>query len=418
MDVLYSHCCGIDVHKQTAVACVVMQGPSGRPTKEIRTFGTMTDELLALAEWLDGCGVTHVAMESTGVYWKPLWNLMENRFTLLLANAQHIKAVPGRKTDVRDCEWLADLLRHGLLKPSYVPDRSQRELRELVRYRTSLVHERTAEVNRLQKTLEGANLKLGDVTSVVVGVSGRAILQAIVAGQEDPAALAELAQGRLRPKRAALERALSGRLADHQRFMLAEQLCHIDALDEMLERVSTEIARRVEPNSMAVELLDGIPGVGRRIAEILLAEIGPDMARFPTAAHLASWAGVCPGNNQSAGKRLGGKVRSGNRWLRTALVEAAQAAGRMRGSYLGAQFRRLMRRRGKQKAAMAVGHSILVIVWHMLTRSAEYQDLGPTYFDERDRQLVQRSLVRRLEGLGYRVALTPYSASPPAPSAA
>ena len=418
MDVLYSHCCGIDVHKQTAVACVVMQGPSGRPTKEIRTFGTMTDELLALADWLDGCGVTHVAMESTGVYWKPLWNLMENRFTLLLANAQHIKAVPGRKTDVRDCEWLADLLRHGLLKPSYVPDRSQRELRELVRYRTSLVHERTAEVNRLQKTLEGANLKLGDVTSVVVGVSGRAILQAIVAGQEDPAALAELAQGRLRPKRAALERALSGRLADHQRFMLAEQLCHIDALDEMLERVSTEIARRVEPNSTAVELLDGIPGVGRRIAEILLAEIGPDMTRFPTAAHLASWAGVCPGNNQSAGKRLGGKVRSGNRWLRTALVEAAQAAGRMRGSYLGAQFRRLMRRRGKQKAAMAVGHSILVIVWHMLTRSAEYQDLGPTYFDERDRRLVERNLVRRLEGLGYRVELTPYGTAPPTPSAA
>jgi transposase len=418
MDVLYSRCCGIDVHKQTAVACVVLQGPSGRPTKEIRTFGTMTDELLALADWLEASGVTHVAMESTGVYWKPLWNLMEDRFTLLLANAQHIKAVPGRKTDVHDCEWLADLLRHGLLKPSYVPDRGQRELRELVRYRTSLVHERTAEVNRLQKTLEGANLKLGDVTSVVVGVSGRAILQAIVCGEEDPAALAELARGRLRPKRAALERALSGRLAEHQRFMLAEQLCHIDALDEMLERVSAEIARRLEPTSAAVELLDGIPGIGRRIAEILIAEIGSDMTRFPSAAHLASWAGVCPGNNQSAGKRLGGKVRSGNRWLRTALVEAAQAAGRTRGTYLGAQFRRLMRRRGKQKAAMAVGHSILVIAWHLLTRSTEYQDLGPTYFDERDRRLVERTLVRRLEGLGYRVALTPYGASPPTPSAA
>jgi transposase len=418
MDVLYSRCCGIDVHKQTAVACVVVQGPSGRPTKEIRTFGTMTDELLALADWLEGSGVTHVAMESTGVYWKPLWNLMEDRFTLLLANAQHIKAVPGRKTDVRDCEWLADLLRHGLLKPSYVPDRGQRELRELVRYRTSLVCERTAEVNRLQKTLEGANLKLGDVTSVVVGVSGRAILQAMVGGEDDPAALAELARGRLRPKRAALERALSGRLAAHQRFMLAEQLCHIDALDEMLERVSEEIARRLEPSSSVVDLLDGIPGVGRRIAEILIAEVGSDMTRFPTAAHLASWAGVCPGNNQSAGKRLGGKVRSGNRWLRTALVEAAQAAGRTRGTDLGAQFRRLMRRRGKQKAAMAVGHSILVIAWHLLTRSSEYQDLGPTYFDERDRRLVERTLVRRLEGLGYRVALTPYGASPLTPAAA
>ncbi len=418
MDVLYSHCCGIDVHKQTAVACVVVPGPNGRPTKEIRTFGTLTDELLALADWLEGSGVTHVAMESTGVYWKPLWNLMEDRFTLLLANAQHIKAVPGRKTDVRDCEWLADLLRHGLLKPSYVPDRSQRELRELVRYRASLVHERTAEVNRLQKTLEGANLKLGDVTSVVVGVSGRAILQAIVGGQENPVVLAELAQGRLRPKRAALERALSGRLADHQRFMLAEQLCHMDALEEMLERVSVEIARRLEPNNTAVELLDGIPGIGRRIAEILVAEIGSDMSRFPTAAHLASWAGMCPGNNQSAGKRLDGKVRSSNRWLRTALVEAAQAVAQTRGTYLGAQFRRLMRRPGKQKAAMAVVHSILVIAWHMLTRSAEYQDLGPSYFEERDRQLVERSLVRRLEGLGYRVALTPYSAAPPSPSAA
>lgn len=418
MEVLYSHCCGIDVHKQTAVACVVVQAATGQATKEIRTFGTMTDELLALADWLTTCGVTLVAMESTGVYWKPLWNLMEDRFTLLLVNAQHVKAVPGRKTDVRDCEWLADLLRHGLLKPSYVPDRSQRELRELVRYRTSLVQERSAEVNRLQKTLEGANLKLGDVTSVVVGVSGRAILRAIVGGEADPSVLADLAKGRLRPKRAALERALSGRLAPHQRFMLAEQLCHIDALEEILERVSVEIADRLEPNDAAIELVDGIPGVGRRIAEILLAEIGSDMSRFPTAGHLASWAGMCPGNNQSAGKRLGGKVRSGNRWLRTALVEAAQAAGRTRGTYLGAQFRRLMARRGRQKAAMAVGHSILVIVWHMLSRSDEYRDLGSTYFDERDRKLVERRLVHRLEGLGYRVALTPYGASAPTPSAA
>jgi transposase len=416
MEVLYSHCCGIDVHKQTAVACVVVQAATGRPTKEVRTFGTMTDELLALADWLETCGVTHVAMESTGVYWKPLWNLMEDRFTLLLANAQHVKALPGRKTDVRDCEWLADLLRHGLLRPSYVPDRAQRELRELVRYRTSLVHERTAEVNRLQKTLEGANLKLGDVTSVVVGVSGRAILQAIVSGETDPATLADLARGRLRSKRIALERALSGRLAAHQRFMLAEQLCHIEAIEEIVERVSSEIVERLRPSAEAIELLDGITGVGRRTAEILLAEVGSDMSRFPSAAHLASWAGMCPGNNQSAGKRLGGKVRSGNRWLRTALVEAAQAAGRTRGTYLGAQFRRLMVRRGKQKAAMAVGHSILVIVWHMLTRFDEYHDLGPTYFDERDRRLVERRLVRRLEGLGYRVALTPYGASPPAPT--
>jgi transposase len=414
MQAIYERCCGIDVHKQTVVPCAVTPGEKGQPRKEIRTFGTMTHELLVLADWLAERGVTHVAMESTGVYWKPLWNLLEGSVDLLLVNAQHVKQVPGRKTDVKDCEWLAELLRHGLLRASFVPDRGRRELRELTRYRATLVRERAAEVNRLQKTLEGANLKLGDVTSVVLGVSGRAILEALVAGTTDPAALAELAVGRLRPKRAALERALAGRLGSHQRFLLAEQLYHIDALEEMLERISAEIAARLEADNDLIERLDGIPGVGRRIAEVLLAEIGTDMSRFPTAGHLASWAGMCPGNHQSAGKRLKGNVRPGNRWLRTNLVEAAQAAGRTHGTYLGAQYRRLAARKGRQKAALAVAHSILVIVWHLLARGTEYSDLGATYFDERDRQLVERRLVRRLEGLGYRVALEPLAAGAPA----
>jgi transposase len=418
VEALYTSCCGIDVHKQTAVACVITAGAKGQVKKEVRTFGTLTDELLALAEWLAEQGVTHIAMESTGVYWRPLWNLLEDRFELILVNAQHVKQVPGRKTDVKDCEWLADLLRHGLLRPSFVPDRAQRELRELVRYRTRLVQERSGEMNRLQKTLEGANVKLGDVTSVVLGVSGRAILRQLVAGATDPGELAGLAKGRLRPKRAALERALSGRMGPHQRFMLAEQLCHVEALEESLERVSAEIAERMRNQTDVVARLDGIPGVGRRLAEVLVAEIGTDMTRFPTAAHLASWAGMCPGNNESGGRRLSGKARHGNRWLKTALVEAAQAAGRMRGSYLGAQLRRLAARRGKQKAVIAVGHSILTIVWHLLTRADEYRDLGANYFDERDRRLVERRLVHRLEGLGYRVALTPYNAVPSAPSAA
>lgn len=414
MEAVYTRCCGIDIHKQTAVACAVTPGADSQPRKEVRTFGTMTDDLLRLGDWLAERGVSHVAMESTGVYWKPLWNLLEGRFSLLLVNAQHVKQVPGRKTDVRDCEWLADLLRHGLLRASFVPDRPQRELRELTRYRATLVQERAAEVNRLQKTLEGANLKLGDVTSVVLGVSGRAILQALVAGTTDPALLAELAVGRLRPKRAALERALAGQFGPHQRFLVGEQLCHIDALDEILERLNAEIAERLRPEHDAIERLDAIPGVGRRLAEILVAEVGSDMARFPTAGHLASWAGMCPGNNQSGGKRLSGKTRPGNRWLKTALVEAAQAAGRTRDTYLGAQFRRLAARIGRKKAAIAVGHSILVSVWHLLRRGATYRDLGGDYFDERDRQLVERRLVRRLEHLGYRVALEPLVPDAPA----
>src|SRR3954447_14592980 len=350
MDVLFTRCCGLDIHKRTVVACVVVPGTDGQPAKQVRSCGTMTDELLLLADWLTANEVTHVAMESTGVYWKPVWNLLEERFTLLLVNARHVKAVPGRKTDAKDCEWLADLLRYGLLRPSFVPDRAQRELQELTRYRTSLVQERTAEVNRLQKTLEGANIKLGDVATDILGVSGRRMLRALIDGTTDAAAIAELAQGKVRDQRPALARALCGQIGPHQRFLLAQQLAHIEQLEATIAAVNAEIEARLLPVAAEQERLQTIPGVGVRTAQVLLAEIGPDVSRFPTAGHLASWAGMCPGNDESAGKRRRGQTRKGNRWLRSALIEAAHAAARTQGTYLAAQSRRLAARRGTKKS--------------------------------------------------------------------
>lgn len=407
MDVVYERCCGLDVHKQTVVACVLVAHEAGPPAKEVRTFGTMTADLLALADWLGEAGVTHVAMESTGVYWKPIWNLLEDQFTLLLVNARHIKAVPGHKTDVKDAEWLAALLRHGLLRGSVVPDRPQRELQELTRYRTSLVQERTAEANRLQKTLEGANLTLGDVATDILGVSGRRMLQAIVGGERDGAVLAELAQGKLRHKRPALERALRGQIGAHQRFLLGQQLTHIEQLEAAIAAVSAEIAARLHPLAVEQARLETIPGVGRRTAQVLLAELGPDLSRFPSASHLASWAGMCPGNDESAGKRRSGATRKGRPALRSALIEAAHAAARSKGTYLAAQYRRIAARRGAKKAAVAVGHSILVSAYHLLRKGEDYHELGGAYFDERDRQAVERRLVRRLEALGHKVTLEP-----------
>jgi transposase len=407
MDVLYERCCGLDIHKRTVVACLVVPGPTGTPVKQLRSFGTMTDDLLHLADWLATNGVTHVAMESTGVYWKPVWNLLEARFELLLVNARHVKAVPGRKTDAKDCEWLADLLRHGLLRRSFVPDRPQRELRELTRYRTSLVQERSAEVNRLQKTLEGANIKLGDVATDIMGLSSRQMLAALAGGETNAAAMARLAQGRLRDKLPALERALAGCIGAHQRFLLARQLAHIDFLDASIAEVSAEIAARLSPSEAALERLATIPGVGRRTAELLAAEIGTDMRRFPSAAHLASWAGMCPGNDESAGKRRSGKTRKGSPWLRSALIEAARAAGRSKGTYLAAQYHRLAARRGTKRAAVAVGHTILLIAYRLLSEGDVYRDLGDRYFDERDRHAVERRLIARLKGLGYNVSLDP-----------
>jgi transposase len=401
MDILYERCAGLDVHRDTVVACLITS--EGRA---IRTFGTMTEDLLGLADWLTGERVSHVAMESTGVYWKPVYNLLEGTgIELLVVNARHIKAVPGRKTDVKDAEWIADLLRHGLLRGSFIPDRGQRELRELVRYRKRLVEERGREAERLHKTLEGANIKLGAVASDILGVSGRAMLTALVEGRDDPEALATLARGRLRDKHDRLVAALRGLVGPHQRRLLATQLRHIDFLDAEIADLSSEIEERMRPFEPAIALADGIPGIGRRTAEAILAEIGTDMRRFPSDRHLASWARMCPGMDESAGKRGSGATGPGNRWLRSALIEAARAAARTKHTYLAAQYRRLVGRRGKNRAAVAVGHTILVTLYHMLRDGLVYEDLGPTWFDERDRRATVRHAVRRLEALGYRVTL-------------
>jgi transposase len=444
VEVIYERCAGLDVHKKTVVACRVVSKGGGRKEQETRTFGTATAELLELVDWLTEWGCTHVAMESTGEYWKPVYNLLEGQVEILLVNAAHIKAVPGRKTDVGDAEWIADLLRHGLLRASFVPPRPQRELRDLTRQRSNLVRERASVMNRLQKVLEAANIKLASVTKTG-GVSARDMLEAMVAGESDPCVLAELARGRLRAKRSQLEQALTGRMRAHHRFLLDSHLKHIDFLGEQIERYSAEIAAHMEQLDLAsdgpvngprgsasgreeaphhgseapkgsesrlsavqaVALLDTIPGIDRWQAEVILAEIGLDMGRFPTAAHLASWAGVAPGNNESAGKRRSGKTRPGNPMLCKTLVLAANAAARGKNTYLAAQYNRLAARRGKKKAIVAVAHSILVAVYYLLSRQEPYRELGGNYFDERKRESVTNRLVRRLEKLGYEVALGP-----------
>jgi transposase len=343
---------------------------------------------------------------SLPAFWKPVYNVLEQRgLTLLVVNAQQIKAVPGRKTDIQDAAWIADLLRHGLLRGSYIPDRAQREQQELVRYRARLLQERGQVVQRIQKALEGANIKLSAVVGDIVGVSGRAMLDALVAGTNDPEALAALARGRLRAKRAALREALAGEVSSAQRVLLASQLRQLDFLDGEIGRLSDAIAERFRPVEAALDRLDTIPGVGRRAAERLVAEIGTDMSRFPTAGHLASWAGLCPGNHQSAGKRLSGRTRHGNTWLKAALVEAAWGAVHTRDSYFGALYRRLAGRRGVKRAIVAVAHALLVVVYHLLRDGTAYRELGGNYFDERDRQAVVGRSVRRLERLGYKVTL-------------
>ncbi len=354
MHILYQRCCGLDVHKQRVSACLLLPGNDRRQQKVARSFGTTTSQLQALKEWLVAADCTHVAMESTGPYWKPVYNILEDSFTLILANAQHIKALPGRKTDVGDAEWIADLLQHGLIRSSFIPSRPLRELRELTRYRKTLIQERSAEINRVQKVLEGANIKLGSVATNVLGVSGRAMLDALVNGTTDSNVLADLAQGRLRKKIPELQAALNGLIADHQRFVLGQQLAHIDSLNAMIVTCSAEIEQRFADHQELIRRLCTIPGVGQRTAETLLAEIGTDMSCFPSAKHLASWAGLCPGNHESAGKRKSGKTRKGSRWLREALVEAARAAARTRTTYLAAQYHRLAARRGGNKAAVAV----------------------------------------------------------------
>lgn len=409
MQVVYEKCAGLDVHKKTVVACRICPGETGHWEKEIRTFGTLTDELLMLADWLRAGEVSHIAMESTGVYWKPIFNILEGEFEVLLVNAQHIKFVPGRKTDVKDAQWIAELLQQGLVKGSFIPDVEQRDLRELTRYRTKLVQTRSSEINRVQKVLEDANIKLGSVASNVLGVSGREMLEHIIAGQHDPMLLAQLARGRLRSKIADLERALTGRVREAHRLLLKLHLEHIDDLNAKIEALSDEIAQLLIPfdKDQALERLDDIPGVNRLTVEVLLAELGVDMSQFPNSRHAASWAGLAPGNNQSAGKNQSGKTRKGNKALKATLVQAAHAAGRSKDNYLSAQYRRLASRRGKKRAAVAVAHSILVIAYSMLKRGTVYTDLGHDYFERRNEQQTQRNLVNRLERLGFKVTVEP-----------
>jgi transposase len=405
MDVVYTQCAGLDVHKKTVVAAIIVLDGQGGLHKETRTFGTMTADLLALSDWLMGHGVTHAAMESTGEYWKPLFNILESNFEVVLVNAQHVKAVPGRKTDINDAEWLADLLRHGLLRASFIPPVGQRELRETTRHRSNFVRERATLVNRVQKVLESANIKLASVASDVMGVSGRAMLAALIEGHASPAEMADLAKGRLREKREQLVKALEGRVKPHHRFILAELLCQIDNLEEAVSHFDEQIQLLCVPFEAAIALLDTIPGVARQTAEIIVSEIGIDMSRFPSAAHLAAWAGVAPGNNESAGKRRSGKTRKGNHALGVALNQAALGASHTKSTYLSAQYHRLAGRRGKKRAIMAVAHSILVMAYHLIKRQEPYRELGGDYFDQRRPEATAKRLVKRLEQLGYSVSI-------------
>jgi len=404
MEVVYKRCCGLDVHKDTVVACVMIR-EGEKVEKDIRTFGAMTADLVVLSDWLGAHQVTHVAMESTGIYWKPVFNLLDTSFHLILVNAAHIKKVPGRKTDVKDCEWIADLLAHGLLKGSFIPPEPIRDLRDLVRYRKSLTDERVRAVNRLQKILESSNIKLSSVATDVMGVSGRAMLEALATGSTDPEVLANLARGRLRQKLAALRQALEGRFRPHHQFLLGQMLSHLDFLDEAIAEISQEVAKRIGPFEPQVMVLKTIPGVDQKVAEAIVSEIGVDMSRFPDHRHLASWAGLCPGNNESAGKRRSGKTRKGNQWLRRMLIETAWTVSRAKESYLNALYHRLARRRGIKKAAVGVSHAILVMAYHILKTGLPYHELGSDYFDRLNIVQVKRHALRRLEALGYKVVL-------------
>lgn len=399
MNVIYERCCGMDVHKNTIVACVF----TGKK-KEIRSFSTMTASLLSLVDWLKSVSCQCVAMEATGPYWKPIYNLLEmEEMPALVVNAQHIKAVPGRKTDVKDSEWIADLLRHGLLNGSFIPKREQRELKELVRYRRSLVQERARELNRIQKVLEGANIKLASVISEIDGRSSREMLDMLVDGCNDVQAIADKARRQMRNKIPQIQEALHSFMGEHQRLMLRLMLGHIDTLDTQILSLNQEIKKRMKPVNEKVCLVDSIPGVGEHSAQVIIAEIGTNMDQFPTAAHLASWAGLCPGNNESAGKRKSGKTRKGSDILKATLIECAKAASHMDYTYFSAQYSRIAARRGKNRATVAVAHSILTIVYHMLKANVPYRELGPDFFDQRRRNEIVKKSVHRLEALGYTV---------------
>jgi transposase len=377
MEIVHDRCAGLDVHKKTVVACVRYTDADGSAVAKIHTFGTMTADLLALADWLDAHGVRHVAMESTGVYWKPVFHILEGRFDVMLVNAGRLKQVPGRKTDVKDAEWIAQLLQHGLLAPSFIPPPPIRELRDLTRQRTELVRDRAAVANRVQKALEDANVKLGSVASDVLGASGRAMIRAMIDGQEDPAALAELAKRSLRGKIPELKKALLGRVTDHHRFVLRLLMDQIDALERLIRRLDERIDEAMRPFDDAAGRLMGIPGVGARAAEVIVGEIGSDVEAFPTAGRLCSWAGLCPGNDQSAGKRRSGKTTKGSPWLRSLLVQTAWSASRAKQTVFHACYRRWAPRLGRKKALIAVAHKILVVIWHLLKNGTQYRERQP-----------------------------------------
>ena len=405
-EVIYERCCGLDVHKKQITACLITPSSDGRPKREVRTFGTMTEDLLALHDWLLDNQCTHVAMESTGVYWKPVYNILEGSFKLLLVNAQHIKAVPGRKkTDKLDAIWIARLLRVGLLKGSFIPAPEIRELRDLVRYRTTLIREKAREIQRVQKILEDTNIKLSSVATDINGVSARAILNSLIAGKTDPESLAELAKGRLRNKIPELQKALRGVVKPHHRLLLSELLAHIEYIEESIARLNAEIEERMRPFAKQAQDLATIPGLKEFIPQIIISEVGVNLSSFPSDKHFASWVGVCPGKNESAGKNKSGKTKKGNSWLKSALIQAAWAASRTKDTYLSALFHRLVGRLGKKKALVAVAHAIAVIIYHVLTKSIPYYELGADYFIKLNRKSMERKLVRRLEELGYKVTL-------------
>lgn len=405
MDVIYSRCAGLDVHKQTVVACARLSADGG-PRQEVRIFATTTSGLLELADWLESLGVEHVAMEATGVYWKPVWHVLEGHFVLVLANAAHVKNVPGRKTDVNDAMWLADLLAHGLIRASFVPPAAVQELRTLTRTRKQFVRERGSHAQRIEKILEDANLKLSSVISDVLGKSGRAVLKAIIDGQADPQALVGHI-GRVKATRAELLEALRGRITAHHRFMLKLHLDHIETLDKAIAHIEREVGLGLEPFRRAAKLLSTMPGLSSVSAHVVVAEIGIDMSRFATPGHLLSWACMCPRNDESAGKRRSTRLRRGGKWLKTTLVQAAWAAIKVKGGYLQAQFHRLRARRGAKKAIIGVAASMLTAAWHMLRDGTEWHDLGAAHFDRADATKTANRLIRRLQQIGYQVTATP-----------
>jgi transposase len=407
MEVLHPRCCGLDVHKETVVACVRLV-IDGKTVKEVRTFATTTAGLLALSDWLTETKCTHVVMEATGVYWKPVWHILSDEdFELVLANAAHVKNVPGRKSDVKDADWISDLLAHGLIRPSFVPDGPTQEMRTLLRTRKQVVREKSSHVLRVQKTLEDANIKLDSVITDIMGVSGRKMIEALIAGEKDPAKLARLADPRVKASQENLREALRGRVTKGHRFLLRLHLGQIDAIDAAIAEIDREVEASIAPFRTAVEQVSTVPGVKSLAAQTILSEIGLDMSRFPSSGHLISWACICPRSDESAGKRRSTRIRKGSPWLKTTLVQCAWAATRTKGSYLQAQFYRIRARRGPKKAILAVAASILTAIYHMLKDGTFYQDLGPNHFDQRTKERQKNRLIKRFADLGYAVELIP-----------